>query len=73
MDLQEEVYTGFWWGNLRESDHLKDLGVYSRIKLKWVFKKWNTALGLDWFGSGYGQLTGSCEWGNEPSTSIKCG
>ena len=22
-----EVYTGFWWGNLRERDHLKDPGV----------------------------------------------
>ena len=22
-----EVHTGFWWGNLRERDHLEDLGV----------------------------------------------
>jgi hypothetical protein len=22
-----EVYTGFWWGNLMERDHLGDLGV----------------------------------------------
>jgi hypothetical protein len=22
-----EVHTGFWWKNLRESDHLEDLGV----------------------------------------------
>jgi hypothetical protein len=21
------VYTGFWWGNLRERDHLEDPGV----------------------------------------------
>jgi hypothetical protein len=29
--------------------------------------------GLDSFGSGQGQVTGSCEHGNEPSGSIKCG
>jgi len=29
----EKVYTGFWWGNLRERDHLEDPGVDgSRIK-----------------------------------------
>ena len=28
---------------------------------------------LDLFGSGYGQLAGSYECGNEPSGSIKCG
>ena len=29
--------------------------------------------GLDLFGPGYGQLAGSCEWGNEKPGSIKCG
>ena len=29
--------------------------------------------GLDRAGSGYGQVTGICEGGNEPSVSIKCG
>ena len=29
--------------------------------------------GLDWSGSGYGQVTGTCECGDEPSVSIKCG
>jgi hypothetical protein len=27
-----EVYTGFWRGRLRKSDHLKDLGVDGMIK-----------------------------------------
>jgi hypothetical protein len=35
----EKVYTGFWWGNLKERDNLKDLGVDGTIILKWVFKK----------------------------------
>jgi len=34
-----EVHTGFWWGDLMERDHLKDLGVDERIILKWIFKK----------------------------------
>jgi len=24
---RREAYTGFWWGNLRERDHLEDPGV----------------------------------------------
>jgi hypothetical protein len=34
------VYTEFWWGNLRERDHLEGQGVDGRIILKWIFKKW---------------------------------
>ena len=29
-----ESYTGFWWGNLREIDHLGDPRVDGRIKLR---------------------------------------
>jgi hypothetical protein len=29
--------------------------------------------GLDSLGSGYGQVVSSCEHGNEPLGSIKCG
>ena len=29
--------------------------------------------GLDGAGSGYGQVAGCCECGNEPLGSIKCG
>jgi hypothetical protein len=28
-----------WWGNLRERDHLKYLGLDGRIILKWNLKK----------------------------------
>jgi len=26
-----EVYTGFWWGNLKERDHLEHPGIDGRI------------------------------------------
>jgi len=28
---RREAYTGFWWGNLRERDHLEDPGVDGRM------------------------------------------
>jgi len=40
------VHTGFWWGNLRERNHLEELGVDGWIILKWIFKKWDRS--LDW-------------------------
>ena len=40
------MYTGFWWENLREEDHLEDPGVGGRITLKWIFEKWDG--GMEW-------------------------
>ena len=41
------MYTGFWWGNLRERDHLEDPRVDGRIILRWIFGKWEGG-GGDW-------------------------
>jgi len=43
------LYTGFWWGFLRETDHLEDLGVDGRIFTKRIFKKWNGEVGIRLF------------------------
>jgi hypothetical protein len=32
--VREEAYTGFWWGKLRERDHLGDPGLDGRIILR---------------------------------------
>ena len=39
--------TGFGGGNLRERDHLEDLGVNGRIILRWIFRKWVRGHGLE--------------------------
>jgi len=46
--LRGEVYTGFWWGNLREREHLEDPGVNRRIILGGIFRKWDFGV---WTGS----------------------
>jgi hypothetical protein len=42
------VYTGFWWGNLRERDHLENPDVDGRIIIRWIFRKLGVEL---WTGS----------------------
>jgi hypothetical protein len=45
-----EVDTGFWWGTLRQNDHLEDPRVDGRIILRWIFRKWNVRVctGMIW-------------------------
>jgi hypothetical protein len=46
---RREVYTGFCWGNLRESNHFEDPGVDGKIILRWIFRKCDGAwTGLIW-------------------------
>jgi hypothetical protein len=50
------VHTGFWWGDLREGDHLGDPGIDGSIILEWIFKKWDVGAwtGLSWLRIGTG-------------------
>ena len=54
------VHTGFWWGDMREGDHLEDLGVDGMIILKRIFKKWDREAGTGsiwlWIGTSRGLL-----------------
>ena len=34
-----KVHTGFWWGNLKEKDHLEDPGIGGTVILRWIFRK----------------------------------
>jgi hypothetical protein len=38
------VYIGFWWGYLKERNHLEDPGVDGRIVIRWIFRKAWTGL-----------------------------
>ena len=35
------------WGNLREREHLGDLGIDGRLMLRWISRKWDVG-GMDW-------------------------
>jgi len=72
VDIWEraEICTGFWLGNLRERDHLEDLGIDGRIIILWIFRKWDVRA---WPGSIWVRIRAGgsiCECGNEPSYSI---
>ena len=34
-----EAYTEFWWGRLKERDHLGDPDIDGRVILRWIFRK----------------------------------
>ena len=50
------MHIAFWWGNLRERDHLEAPVVGGRIIFKWFFRKWDGGHGPGsiWLRTGTG-------------------
>jgi len=63
---------GSWWGNRRERDHWRDLGVDGWIILGWISRRWDVGI---WTRLGWPriEMADACECGIEPSGSVKCG
>jgi len=64
-----EFHTGFWLENIRERNNPEKPGTDQKI-LQCISKKQDGRRRLDWSGSGYGQVAGSCEERNELSGYI---
>jgi hypothetical protein len=41
---------GFWWGNLKERDHLANPGANGKIRIRWILRKWDVGV---WSGSSW--------------------
>jgi hypothetical protein len=53
--MTEELLTGYWNGDVRETDHLGYLVECGIIILKWIFRNWEW--GMIWLiGTGVGLL-----------------
>ena len=66
-----KLHSGFWWGNLREREHLEDQGVEGKKILRWIFRKWDG--GTNWFDLDKDRdmwLVDTCKYSNEPSVSV---
>jgi len=51
--VRRETCTGFWWGNLREIDHVGDPDVDWRIILGWICRRWDVGI---WTGLGWARI-----------------
>ena len=47
--------------------------MHTVVGYVYIMSPIDTFTGLDRTGSGWGRVAGTCECGNEPSSSMKCG
>jgi len=47
--VEETGCIGSWWGNRRERDHWRDLGLDGWIIIRWFSRRWNVGI---WTGYG---------------------
>jgi hypothetical protein len=64
--VRREINTEFWWGYVRERDHLKDVDVDRKITLTLVLSKKRGMAWTDFICFKRGKNGGFCEHGNEP-------
>jgi hypothetical protein len=70
IHMREEIKcTVFWWGGLKERDHLEDQGIYGRMGSEWILGRLAGRCRVDPVGSEYGLVAGSCKYSDEPSGS----
>jgi hypothetical protein len=62
----------YWWESQKERDHWEDQDVGGWIILGWILGRWDGVMwaGLVWLR--IEQVESSCEFGIEPSGSMKC-
>jgi hypothetical protein len=60
-------------GNLKERDHLKDLGIDGRVTLQQYCRNSIRGHRLDYLAQKKGRAAGSYKHSNKPSGSVKCG
>ena len=63
------MHTGFWLQNLKQTDHLENVGTDRCVILKWILKKLDQ---LDSSGSGWDKRQTPVNTVNETSDSTKC-
>jgi hypothetical protein len=63
---------GYWYESQRERDYWEDQDVGQWTILRWILERCDGVVwtGLVWLKMG--QVESFCEFGNEPSGSIKC-
>jgi hypothetical protein len=67
------MHTGFCWRNLREWDHLQDIGFDGSVILKWIFTSLSSGVEWKYLTQYENKVEGSSKHSDKPSGSVKRG